>query len=178
MSGIEVVGIVLGALPLMVNGIERYSEGISATRRLLNPRRELRSLHRTIRTELQVFRNTALLMLHRIATESEVQSLIQEPTSHLWKAPDFERQMRTLLGSSYSVWCEVMADISNAIRDISIDLGLPLDKVWFDERLLIITAHSTTSQDDRSPRKTECKLTLMPIRATLPAIPMKISAPV
>jgi hypothetical protein len=71
-----------------------------------------------------------------------------------------------------------MADISNAIRDISIDLGLPLDKVWFDERLLIITAHSTTSQDDRSPRKTECKLTLMPIRAILPAIPMKISAPV
>ena len=129
MSGIEVVGIVLGALPIMVNGIERYSEGLSAARRLLNPRRELRNLHRAVRTELQIFRNTALLLLHRIATETEVESLIQEPTSDLWKAPSFDKQMKTMLGSSYSVWCEVMADISNAIKEISIDLGLPLNKV-------------------------------------------------
>ena len=83
MSGIEVVGIVLGALPIMVNGIERYSEGLSAASRLFNTRRELRNLHRAVRTELQVFRNTALLLLHRIATESEVESLIREPTSDL-----------------------------------------------------------------------------------------------
>lgn len=129
MSGIEVVGIVLGALPLMISGIEKYSEGVSAARRLFHPRRELRNLHRAIRTELQVFRNAALLLLHRIATQSEVECLLREPTSNLWKAPDFERHMRTLLGSSYSVWCEVMADISNAINEISIDLGLPLDKL-------------------------------------------------
>lgn len=129
MSGIEVVGIVLGALPLMISGIEKYSEGVSAARRLFNPRRELRNLHRAIRTELQVFRNTALLLLHRIATQSEIESLLREPTSNLWKAPEFERHMKTLLGSSYSAWCEVMADISNAINEISIDLGLPLDKV-------------------------------------------------
>ena len=129
MSGIEVVGIVLGALPIMVSGIERYSEGLSAARRLLHPRRELRNLHRAIRTELQVFRNTALLLLHRIATESEVETLVREPTSQLWKAPGFENHMKTLLGSSYSVWCEVMTDISNAITDISMDLGLPLNKV-------------------------------------------------
>jgi len=129
MSGIEVVGIVLGALPIMVNGIERYSEGLSAARRLLNPRRELRNLHRAIRTELQIFRNTALLLLHRIATETEVESLVREPSSTLWKAPGFEKQMRALLGSSYLVWCEVMADISSAITEISIDLGLPLNKV-------------------------------------------------
>lgn len=152
MSGIEIVGIVLGALPIMVSSIERYSEGLSAARRLLHPRRELRNLHRIIRTELQVFRNTALLLLHRIASESEVESLIREPTSKLWKAPDFEKHMKALLGSSYSVWCEVMGDISNAIRDISIDLGLPLDKVWFDGRVLIIMAHSTTSLDDGLPK--------------------------
>ena len=153
MSGIEVVGIVLGALPIMVSGIEKYSEGLSAARRLFHPHRELRNLHRAIRTELQIFRNTALLLLHRIATESEIESLIREPTSKLWKAPGFEKHMKTLLGSSYSVWCEVMADISNAIRDISIDLGLPLDKVWFENRLPIMLAHTTTLQQDRVARR-------------------------
>ena len=113
----------------MASGIERYSESLSVARRLLHPRRELRNLHRAIRTELQVFRNTALLLLHRIATESEVETLVREPTSQLWKAPGFENHMKTLLGSSYSVWCEVMADISNAITDISMDLGLPLNKI-------------------------------------------------
>lgn len=153
MSGIEVVGILLGALPIMVSGIERYSEGLSAARRLLHPRRELRNLHRAIRTELQVFRNTALLLLHRIATESEVETLVREPTSQLWKAPGFENHMKTLLGSSYSVWCEVMADISNALMDISTDLGLPLDKVWFDKRLFFLVAHSTTSPYDEVARR-------------------------
>lgn len=129
MSGIEVVGIVLGALPIMVSGIEKYSDSLSAARRLFNPRRELRNLHRAIKTELQIFRNTALLLLHRIATETEVESLIREPTSDLWKAPYFGEQLRTLLGSSYSVWCEVMTEVSNAIKEISIDLGLPLNKV-------------------------------------------------
>ena len=129
MSGFEIVGVVLGALPLIVSGIEGCSEGLSAARRLFNPRRELRNLHRAIKTELQIFRNTALLLLHRIATEIEVESLIREPTSDLWRAPYFEKQMRTLLGSSYSVWCEVMTEVSNAIKEISIDLGLPLNKV-------------------------------------------------
>lgn len=153
MSGIEIVGIVLGALPIMVSGIERYSEGLSVARRLLHPRRELRNLHRAIRTELQVFRNTALLLLHRIATESEVETLVREPSSQLWRAPGFENHMKTLLGSSYSVWCEVMADISNAITDISMDLGLPLDKVRFDKPLSVILAHYTTSQYDKLARR-------------------------
>jgi orotate phosphoribosyltransferase-like protein len=129
MSGIEVVGIVLGALPIMMNGIEKYSDGLSAAKRLLHPRKELRNMHRTIRTELQVFRNTAVILLHRIATEAQVRALVQKPTSILWKKPGFETQMQDMLGSSYFIWCEVMADISNAIKEIGVELGLPCDEV-------------------------------------------------
>jgi hypothetical protein len=132
MSGIEIIGIVLGALPIMISGIEKYSDGVSAARRLFNPRRELRNMHRAVRTELQVFRSTAILLLHRIATDDRVRALIQEPTSVLWKTPGLETQMNTLLGSSYSIWCEVMIDISNAIKDISVELGLPCSEVRFD----------------------------------------------
>jgi hypothetical protein len=129
MSGIEIVGIVLGVFPIMINGIEKYSDGLSAARRLLHPRKELRNMHRAIRTELQVFRNTAVILLHRIATEAQVRALIQEPTSVLWKTPGFETQMKTLLGSSYFIWCEVMADVSNAIKEIGVELGLPCNEV-------------------------------------------------
>lgn len=129
MSGIEIVGLVLGALPIIINGIEKYSEGLSAARRLLRPGRELRNMHRATRTELQIFRNTTALLLYRIATESQADTLIQTPTSTLWKTPSFELQMRSLLGSSYFTWCEVMTDISNAIKEISVELGLPLNEV-------------------------------------------------
>jgi hypothetical protein len=129
MSGIEVVGIVLGALPIMISGIEKYSDGLSAARRLLHPRKELRNMHRAIRTELQIFRNTAVILLHRIATDAEVRALIEEPTSSLWMTPGFEAQIKSLLGSSYFTWCEVMADVGNAIKEISVELGLPCDEV-------------------------------------------------
>ena len=137
MSGIEIVGLVLGALPIIINGIERYSDGFSAARRLLRPGRELRNMHRATRTELQIFRNTAALLLHRIATENQAHTLIQEPASTLWKTPSFEIQMKSLLGSSYLTWCEVMTDISNAIKEISVELGLPLNEVCLEMKFVI-----------------------------------------
>jgi hypothetical protein len=125
MSGIEVVGLVLGALPLVVHGIKGCSETFSTAERLFRPQRELNSLRRQINTELQLFRNTTERLLLNITNDLDTLELLQDPKSDRWKDTEFERKLRTLLGSSYTTWCAVMEDVMTAVTDIRGRLNLP-----------------------------------------------------
>lgn len=129
MSGIEIVGLVLGALPLLMKSIEAYSETLSAAQRILSPRRELRRIRSRVNIALQVFRNTAKLLLLRVVEAQEVSRLLKEPGSRSWQDVDFDRKLKKLLGDSYSAWRVVMEDINSAVEDIKLCLKISLEEV-------------------------------------------------
>lgn len=127
MSGIEVVGVVLGVMPLIIEGLERYAEGISTAKRLFRPERELRRLRRRVNAELQIFRNTTRSLLVNITNDAHVTSLIDNPKSPLWQNAEFEEKLKRILGSSYRSWYDVMEDMNKAVTELTEVLGLPLD---------------------------------------------------
>lgn len=129
MSGIEIVGLVLGALPLLLKSIEAYSETLSTAQRILNPRRELRNIRSRVNIALQVLRNTARLLLLRIVEAKEASDLLQAPGSWKWQDVDFEPKLEELLGESYSAWRVVMADISSAVEEIKSGLKISFEEV-------------------------------------------------
>jgi len=135
MSGIEVVGLVLGALPLLVSGIAQLSATLSTVDRIIRPQRELNSLRIRINTELQLFRNTTQQLLLKITNDTDVKNLLEYPSSALWKEDEFERKLKDMLAESYSVWQQAMKDVLEAIKDIRARLNLPEEKVcpqtWF-----------------------------------------------
>jgi hypothetical protein len=63
MSGIEVAGIVLGAIPLVISGLEHYSEGAQTIRSMWDYPKEFATLSRRLRVENETFRNTMELIL-------------------------------------------------------------------------------------------------------------------
>jgi hypothetical protein len=135
MSGIEIVGLVLGALPLLVSGIAQLSATLSTVDRIIRPQRELNSLRIRINTELQLFRNTTQQLLLKITNDTDVKNLLEYPSSTLWKEDEFERKLKDMLAESYSVWQQAMKDVLEAIKDIRTRLNLPEEKVcpqtWF-----------------------------------------------
>ena len=135
MSGIEIVGLVLGALPLLVSGIAQLSATLSTVDRIIRPQRELNSLRIRINTELQLFRNTTQQLLLKITNDTDVKNLLEYPSSTLWKEDEFERKLKDMLAESYSVWQQAMKDVLEAIKDIRTRLTLPEEKVcpqtWF-----------------------------------------------
>jgi hypothetical protein len=129
MSGIEVVGLVLGALPLLVKSIDAYSETLSTARRIFRPHRELRNIRSRVNVALQLFRNVAKLLLIGIVGFGEASSLLQEPGSKKWRDAKFERKLKGLLGESYSAWHMSMDDINSAVEDIRTSLRISIEEV-------------------------------------------------
>lgn len=134
MSGFEIIGVVLGALPLLCKGIDNYAATLATANRLLRPRRELRSLRCSINTELQIFKNTASILLLNITNEIDASQLIHEPSAEAWKDPDFEGKLKNLLGPSHAAWCEILGDVNNAVKEIRSRLKLPNDDVSAHEK--------------------------------------------
>jgi len=129
MSGIEIVGLVLGALPLLAKSIESYSEALSTMQRILSPRIELRKIRRRVKIALQIFRNTVKLLLLKIVDEAEATDLLQEPGSKKWLEAGFEQKLRELLGDSYSAWYTIMEDINSAVGVIRASLRASFEEV-------------------------------------------------
>jgi hypothetical protein len=57
-SGVEAAGIVLGAIPLILAGLQFYAEGIGVTKRYWKYREEVNSLLVELRTENSIYINS------------------------------------------------------------------------------------------------------------------------
>ena len=124
MSGIEAVGLVLGVLPLVVEGLEKYSTAVSTTEKFLHCGRELRNLRRRLNAENEIFRNTCELLLRNITNETDTSILIADPTGEPWKNSELEERLKKALGSSYKTCCETMKDMHYTIDDLRKHLHL------------------------------------------------------
>ncbi|KAK5726019.1 hypothetical protein LTR15_004210 [Elasticomyces elasticus] len=154
MSGIEIVGVVLGVLPLIVQGLQKYSEGVSTTKRLLHPDRELRRLRLRVNAELQIFRNTARLLLVNITTEADVVALINNPNASIWNEGELENKLKTTLDSSYKIWREVMENMHEAVDELQSRLGLsltvPAYLIYPRNKLLLTMDQPSSTQEGMS----------------------------
>ena len=80
MSGVEAAGLILGALPLVVSGLESYIEGVATIKRYFRYKNELKSLLRALTTEYDIFRNTCEELLEGLVQAQKMMMLLQAHT--------------------------------------------------------------------------------------------------
>jgi hypothetical protein len=132
MSGLEVVGLVLGAIPLLISGLEHYAEGVQTIRRLIGYKWELKSLINSLRTEDSIFENTCETLLDGLAHPSKIESLLKDPGGDELRTPDLSRKLENRLGDAYAIFFENVAAIHGSIKTFQERLGLgPDGKVTF-----------------------------------------------
>jgi hypothetical protein len=127
MSGLEVAGIVLGAIPLVVSALEHYIDGVQTVRRLFGYRLELKKLVMVLVTEDATFRNTCEKLLDGIASPSTVESLLQDPGGLLWNDPALNRKLKARLQTSHSVYMTRVQDMNEALEVFKQRLALGPD---------------------------------------------------
>jgi len=66
MSGIEVAGIVMGAIPIILAGLQFYTEGISVTKRYRKYEEGIKDLSRQLGTEYAIYANSVKLVLNGV----------------------------------------------------------------------------------------------------------------
>ena len=125
MSGVEVTGIVLGAIPLLISALEHYAEGVHIIRRWLRYKRELKALIRMLRAEHSRFLGTCERVLYGLVPGPEKRLLIEQPHSSRWKDRVLDHKLRQRLQHAYTPYMECMDDMTEAIENLR--AGLKLD---------------------------------------------------
>jgi hypothetical protein len=127
MSGVEVAGLVLGAIPLLVSGLESYIKGVATIKRYFKYKNELKSLLRTLTTEYDIFRNSCEMLLEGLVHAHKMTLLLKDPGGNLWKDPFIERKLKNRLQSSYVGYLQTVDDMELAVEEFKARLKLGPD---------------------------------------------------
>jgi hypothetical protein len=124
MSGFEVVGVVLGTLPLVVSALENYANGVRTIRRLLQYKWEIKTLSTILEAEEVRFRNTCEVLIDGIDRAGEMEQLLKNPGGPLWKQGMLGERLETRLSTSYNVFFKCIQDMNDALEMFKNRLGL------------------------------------------------------
>jgi hypothetical protein len=127
MSGIEVAGIVLGAIPLVISGLEHYSEGARTIKSMWDYPKQFATLSRRLRVEQETFLNTMELILTSCVGSKTLQQLLTEPGGISWEESDVEQELRRILQGSYSVFMDTVISMNQALTTFKQRLRLSPD---------------------------------------------------
>lgn len=117
MSGIEVAGLVLGAIPLVISGLEHYGECAQFIKSIRDYPKEFATMSRRLRMEQATFRNTMELILSSCVRGRSLEQMLADPAGQSWEEADMEQELQHILQTSYSVFIETVISMSEALTD-------------------------------------------------------------
>ncbi|KAK8015819.1 hypothetical protein PG991_008707 [Apiospora marii] len=119
MSGFEVVGIVLGTIPLIITAIEKY-KAVGSPRKYA---RELNSLRRALSAELEIFEGICERLLTGIVVDTDIENMIREPFGPLWQDEEINRRIHLRLWKSYTSFEGTVKDMVEALDQLNTKLS-------------------------------------------------------
>jgi hypothetical protein len=122
MSGLEVVGVVLGTLPLAIKALQAYRDVFSSVK---NGKRDLVCLVRILETEQLLLQNTCESLLIGIAPPLMIDTMIDDPFGPEWKK--FDDELRLRLWRSYAKFEEHVAEMCFAVSELKGKLNIGED---------------------------------------------------
>jgi hypothetical protein len=105
-TGIEAAGLVLGAIPLILAGLQFYSEGISVTKRYLKYKEEVNILLYELKVEISMYVNSINILLNGVVNKKEIVEFWNDPKAARWKEEKFDRKLRARLRTSYESYMD------------------------------------------------------------------------
>lgn len=117
MSGVEIAGLVLGALPLVIHTLESYSQGVKSVKRFIKYRRELESVHRRLGLEVEMFRNICEELLTGLVPADKITDMLDGPTGPAWSDPDIEQLLKKRLQRSHTGFLSTVKDLVAALEE-------------------------------------------------------------
>jgi hypothetical protein len=124
MSGLEVAGVVLGALPLVISALEHYAEGIHTAKRYWRYKLELKSLILSINTERGIFLNTLEQLLGGIVRIEHMTDFLSNPGGEAWKDADVHLQLQQRLRNAHRVYLGNVDGMNASLKQIMEKLAL------------------------------------------------------
>lgn len=126
MSGLEVVGLVLGSIPLVISALEHYRDGIYAVRIWRRYVIELASIIRQLRVQQCILMNICEILLGDLGLP-RIDAMIRDPFGPLWRDDNIKKRLTERLNRDYNVFEATVEDMSDAIQGLKERIGLGPD---------------------------------------------------
>ncbi|KAL1846840.1 hypothetical protein Plec18170_008982, partial [Paecilomyces lecythidis] len=126
MTGIEAVGIVLGILPLIINQLDNYVQGVE-TVRLFQHRRYRRFIERNasiLAGEHAILLNTIETLLKHVTSDAELRELVANPSGRGWASESLGDKIKGQLGRDYQPFMGVLNETLATLQELSKRLGV------------------------------------------------------
>ncbi|TGJ79461.1 hypothetical protein E0Z10_g9299 [Xylaria hypoxylon] len=127
MSGFEVIGIVLGSIPLLISALEHYERGIKTIRMFRHRAKVMHSLATALSTEQTILRNTCETLLGGIIDPKDMKPLLAEPFGTLWQDPETKALVERRLDHTLKDFKALVQSMKEAVEEIRSKLGLGLN---------------------------------------------------
>lgn len=125
MSGIEVAGLVLGALPLLISGMEHYRDGADRILDVVRYKAMIGDLVCYFDTATARFNLTCEKLLGSLTlSDAQFNELLETPGGEAWKQPFLEVQLSARLGRSYKAYSSTTIHLYKKINQLAGKLGL------------------------------------------------------
>ncbi|KAK3639182.1 hypothetical protein LTR56_008773 [Elasticomyces elasticus] len=152
MSGVEVVGLVLGAFPLAISALEHYRDSCRVLNCLANFEQEYRKTLNDVKDEYLLYvLNLKVLFLPLVngneLGEDDLTLLLTDATHEKWKSDDVEVALRERLDVAHGRFLEIAKDLQHLVWELLTVLGI--DKPRLQARLR--TAATAATQGAQHP---------------------------
>jgi hypothetical protein len=123
MSGIELAGLVLGALPIVIAGLEAYNEGLDPIKAFYRWERELPHFIHQLRLQHVHYEQTVKLLFSPITTETQLARMISDPVG-AWSDDELADKLKYKLNEAYGAYEATMSEIERIMCKIAGKLDL------------------------------------------------------
>ncbi|PVH96842.1 hypothetical protein DM02DRAFT_102867 [Periconia macrospinosa] len=134
MSGLEVAGVVLGAFPLIVSGVEHWRDVAKVGGFYWRIQKEYTKCKRDIQYQETMYKhNLKELLLPILHDKDEVARLVSDPGGKRWTDKTLQERLRGRLQESYSLYMEIIDGMNETAEFLRKELAL--DKIVVQNKL-------------------------------------------
>jgi hypothetical protein len=124
MSGIEVVGLMLGAIPLLISALEHYEECLDPTIAFFKWNSELKQARRRLFYAHTSYVLSIKALLAPITTDTELDEMMDDASSRLWTDGDLAKHLKRALGVSYRPYLMTVKEIEEVLKSLTAKLDI------------------------------------------------------
>ncbi|KAK6499477.1 hypothetical protein TWF506_004107 [Arthrobotrys conoides] len=127
MSGLEVVGVVLGSIPLLISALEHYSDGLTALGNMKQYEHAFKDLLAQFIGAASLYHDTCESILISDLTVERVNKLLKTRDGSLWRQRDVENLLRRKLGTNFETYVSISNILGEKIQKFGKRLKLEDD---------------------------------------------------
>lgn len=119
MSGLEIMGLVVGAIPVAVLTLEKSKQGCRAFRDWKKFNRIFSSFVRSMELQqVNLEMKLDLLLRPTVDSEADLEAMLRDPRPPFWHTPRYDNALRTHLHHAYHTFQEATAEMHQILQGI------------------------------------------------------------